>query len=198
MSDPLNLKIVVLGPAFVGKTCLINRICNGTFPQNSLSTIGAGFFPHTMTIDDTEIDMMLWDTAGEERFQSVAPSLLHGANGMILVFDITNESSFEALQTYLNIFLESAEYDPTKSLPILLLGNKADQQERPISEGKINRWLQTNRIPYYRDVSAFTGEGVSEAFVDFLRGFINAEKDSINSPQAGLRLPKEQPKKQCC
>ena len=81
----IDLKIVLLGPAGVGKTCVINRYCNETFIESTQSTIGAGFFPKTITINKTDVNMMIWDTAGEERFKSVAPNLLRGANCLVLI-----------------------------------------------------------------------------------------------------------------
>ncbi|KAH0794463.1 small GTP-binding protein [Histomonas meleagridis] len=194
----LDLKIVVLGPVSVGKTCVIHRFCNGTFLQNTQATIGAGFVPHTMHIDDTEINMMLWDTAGEERFRSVAPSLLRGANGLILVYDVTNLQSFGEIEIYLNMFLDTAEYDQQQPLPVLVLGNKSDMESQ-VSDDVINEWAQKHNITETAKVSAKTGEGINEAFEKYLKTFLNAPVH-LDIPPMSITVKKEAPqeKKPCC
>ena len=171
--NSIDLKIVVLGPAGVGKTCVINRYCNNTFLESTLSTIGAGFFPQSITIDNIEVNMMIWDTAGEERFRAVAPNLLRGANGLILIFDITNPESFSDLDIYLNMFLETAEYDQNRPLPVMLLGNKGDM-EKVVEDQIIDDWMHKNNINKYFIVSAKTGDGVKEAFTEFVKTFVSS------------------------
>ena len=194
----IDLKIVVLGPAGVGKTCVINRYCNNTFLDKTLATIGAGFFPQTVIVDDTEVNMMVWDTAGEERFRSVAPSLLRGANGLVLVFDITSPESLNELDIYLNMFLDTAEYDQNEALPIMLLGNKGDLVST-ITEDTINDWKSRNNVSRYNVVSAKTGAGINEAFTEFVKTFIvkPAEVEKRSNP---ILIMPNQPseKKGCC
>jgi small GTP-binding protein len=66
-ANAMDLKLVVLGTAFVGKTSIINRYCNQIFNDETPSTVGAGFFTHSLRIDDTDVTAMFWDTAGDER-----------------------------------------------------------------------------------------------------------------------------------
>ena len=192
----LDLKIVVLGPAGVGKTCLIHRFCNGEFLVSSMPTVGAGFFPHTMQIEDTEVSIMLWDTAGDERFKSVIPSLLRGAQGLVLVYDVTSLQTFADLNRYLDLFLDTAEYDPNAEyLPILLLGNKCDMEERDVPQEEINNWLRKNRVKYFKLVSAKTGEGIQDAFKDYLQMFVGwHEKSDI----VAIPIDQTNEKKSCC
>ena len=196
--NSIDLKIVVLGPAGVGKTCVINRYCNNTFLDATLSTIGAGFFPQTIVLDNVEVNMMIWDTAGEERFRSVAPNLLRGANGLILIFDITNTDSFTDIDVYLNMFLETAEYDPSKPLPIMLLGNKGDM-EKVVSDDVINEWMQKNNINKYMIVSAKTGDGVKEAFTEFVQTFVSSPVEPEKVSHGFQITPNDAAqKKGCC
>lgn len=195
----IDLKIVVLGPAGVGKTCVIHRFCNGTFLTSTLSTIGAGFFPHTMQIDETEVNIMLWDTAGEERFRSVAPSLLRGANGLILVYDLASAASFPDVEIYLNMFLDTAEYDSDRDLPVLLIGNKCDLEQQ-IAEETISEWAQEHKVKNVARVSAKTGEGIQEAIHDFIKEFINApvQKEVMPISISVKNEPVAKEKKNCC
>ena len=195
----IDLKIVVLGPAGVGKTCVIHRFCNGTFLNSTLPTIGAGFFPHTMQVDETEVNIMLWDTAGEERFRSVAPSLLRGANGLILVFDLSSSSSFPDVEIYLNMFLDTTEYDCDKDLPVLLVGNKCDL-ERDISDETINEWAQEHKVKNIAYVSAKTGEGIDDAIQNFIKEFLKTPVQN-DAPPISINVknePAPQEKKKCC
>ena len=196
----LDLKIVVLGPAGVGKTCVIHRYCNQTFLTTTLATIGAGFFPKTIRIDGCEVNMMIWDTAGEERFRSVAPSLLRGANGLILVFDVTFAPSLDELEAYLNMFLETVDYDQTLPLPVLLLGNKGDIEEKAVTEEMINDWKTNHNIPNSVIVSAKTGNNINEAFETFISNFVHTPNEPEKSFNQILIKPMEtKPKeKGCC
>lgn len=166
------MKVVVLGSANVGKTSIINRYCNGIFIDDTLNTIGAGFFTHTVNIDDYEVTLMLWDTAGEERFRSVAPSLLRGTNGLVLVFDLTSPESFSNIDIYMEMFLDTCEVDMAHELPILLLGNKMDLNSQNVSDDNIQNWLTSNKVTHYFEVSAKTGLNINEAFMEFLQAIV--------------------------
>ena len=197
----LDLKIVVLGSAYVGKTSLINRYCNDTFLENSRSTIGAGFFTHSLTIDDSEVTIMLWDTAGEERFRSVAPSLLRGANGLILVFDLTSSDSFNDIDIYMDMFLDTCRIDPNQNPPVLLLGNKCDIEkvQYKVSQEMIEKWKAKNHVTFYHDVSAKDGTNVEKAFEEFVKSLVTPQNATENSPiQIVIAQNPEKKNKGCC
>lgn len=198
-SSSLDLKVVILGSAFVGKTSLINRYCNGTFQDETLSTIGAGFFTHTLNLDGTEVTMMLWDTAGEERFRSVAPSLLRGANGLVLVFDVTSVESFKSIDIYMDMFLDTCSVNPNTTMPVLLLGNKTDLAQFCVTEQMIEDWKKKNRVAFYYPVSAKTGSNVSEAFETFVKELVSPAADIDNQPiQIVINTETTKTKKGCC
>lgn len=196
----LDLKIVVLGSAYVGKTSLINRYCNGTFIENTRSTIGAGFFTHTLNIDNSEVTVMLWDTAGEERFRSVAPSLLRGANGLILVFDLTSTDSFNDIDTYMDMFLDTCKVDPNQNPPVLLLGNKCDINEiqQKVTTEMIEKWKQKNHVTQYYKVSAKDGSNVDSAFEEFVKSLVTPQTTSENSPIQIVISPTQEKKSNSC
>ena len=196
----LDLKIVVLGSSFVGKTSLINRYCNGTFIENTRSTIGAGFFTHSLSFENTEVTVMLWDTAGEERFRSVAPSLLRGANGLILVFDLTSTDSFNDIDTYMDMFLDTCKVDPNQNPPVLLLGNKCDINEiqQKVTTEMIEKWKQKNHVTQYYKVSAKDGSGVDSAFEEFVKSLVTPQTTSENSPIQIVISPTQEKKSSSC
>jgi small GTP-binding protein len=195
----MDIKIVVLGPAFVGKTSIINRYCNNSFNEDTRSTIGAGFFTHTIMVEETEVTMMLWDTAGEERFRSVAPSLLRGANGLVLVFDLSEQATFNEIDTYLDLFLDTCKVDPTQSPPVLLLGNKADLERSTITDETIDKWKTKNHIPLFSAVSAKTGDGVEAAMQKFVEMLVLPDQNRGPMPvQVVITNSQKRRKGSCC
>ena len=192
----LDLKIVVLGSAYVGKTSLINRYCNGTFIEETLSTIGAGFFTNTLNIDGIEVTSMLWDTAGEERFRSVAPSLLRGANGLVLVYDVTQLQSFEDVNIYMEMFLDTCKCDPSIALPVLLLGNKCDLVP-VVQQEQVEEWKSKNHVTYSGLVSAKTGQNVNDLMQGFIRSLVNPEVSTETQP-IRIVITQTEKKQECC
>ena len=172
-SSTIDFKIVVLGALNVGKTSVINRYINGFFQPETLNTIGAGFFNHIIKIDSFEVNLLLWDTAGEERFKSVAPSLLRGANGVIIVYDISKKSTFEEIDTYYNLFLDNVPVDINNELPILLLGNKIDLEEFEILEEEVQEWCKQNKVTHFSNVSAKDGTNIENSIFLFLKSLLN-------------------------
>lgn len=178
--DSIEFKIVFLGPASVGKTSLIHRFCNDAFQEETLSTIGAGFFTHVVQVGKTIVTLLLWDTAGEERFKSVTPSLLRGANGLVIVFDISRPKSFDDINDYLEMFLDTVQVENSYELPIILLANKSDLDHTVTSE-EIENWCLKNGVTHHYNVSAKTGENVNNAISDLVNILMKppAENDRI-------------------
>ena len=195
LNTSIDLKIVVLGSTSVGKTALINRYCNGTFQPDTLNTIGAGFFTHNITLNGFDVTLLLWDTAGEERFRSVAPSLLRGANGLILVFDVSQPSTFNDLTFYYEMFLDVVSVDMSSKLPILLLGNKIDLEKFEITESQIENWCNKNRISLKYLVSAKNGINVEESFTKLVSSLL---KPTSNIPKPSIQIQLEKNKKSNC
>jgi small GTP-binding protein len=195
----VDLKIVVLGSAYVGKTSIINRYCRDTFVPDVRPTVGAGFFTHSLTIDKTEVSMMIWDTAGEERFRSVTPSLLHGAQGLVLVFDLTTQTSFSDIDIYIDLFLDNVRVDPNASVPVLLVGNKCDLEDRAVDQEDIDKWTHRNRVPLYHPVSAMTGENVEKAMFELIQFLVSPETRPVIAPmQIVLTDKTPAPPPTCC
>ena len=194
MAESFDFKVVVLGATSVGKTSLIYRYCNGTFLNETISTIGAAFFAHTLVHCGKEVTLMLWDTAGEERFRSVAPSLLRGASGIVLVFDVQSYDTFRELDIYMDLFLDMFEVNDDAELPVILLGNKIDLEKRDVSDDKVREWMNRNRVTHFRYVCAKTGEGVDEAFMELVEVLLS-DGNVVKGEQ--LRIPNSR-QSTCC
>ena len=153
-------KIVVIGDSGVGKSCLCNRYTKGFYNDTFITTIGVDFECHTVSVDGKVVKLQIWDTAGQERFLAITNSFYRGAQGIIIVFDVTNWESFENIQKWLKEVEEREPKVPYK----LILGNKCDQDSRRvITFDAANEFANKLNIPYL-ETSAKDAVNVDQAF----------------------------------
>jgi len=123
--DVIRAKVVVLGSANVGKTCLVIKFDTGDFPEGTAPTIGASYVAKKMKVNkDNAILLQIWDTAGQERFKSMASMYYRGADAAILVFDVTDHRSFEAVKDWVKEL--RAHNDVSSDLVLAIAANKID------------------------------------------------------------------------
>ncbi|KAI0750880.1 P-loop containing nucleoside triphosphate hydrolase protein [Daedaleopsis nitida] len=145
----VDAKIVIMGNTGVGKTSLLHRYTQGKFdPKNTTSTTGAFFVTKKVNVDGTKVRLQLWDTAGQERFRSMAPMYYRGANAALLLYDITNASSFEDVRGW----LEELKKNCSPDLIIYIVGAKADlHQHRQVTSDlarlSLHTWFPPPRPP---------------------------------------------------
>lgn len=120
------LKIVILGDSGVGKTTLLQQYLNGKTTGQSKPTIGADFSKKEIVVDNTVVTLQIWDTAGQEKFQSLGYAFYRGADCCALVYDITKSQSFDNLGRWKAGFIENAGPSDPHSFPFVCLGNKLD------------------------------------------------------------------------
>ncbi|KHG02782.1 Ras-related RABF2b -like protein [Gossypium arboreum] len=96
----INAKLVLLGDVGAGKSSLVLRFVKGQFVEFQESTIGAAFFSQTLAVNDATVKFEIWDTAGQERYHSLAPMYYRGAAAAIIVYDMTNQASFERAKNW--------------------------------------------------------------------------------------------------
>ena len=191
-----SYKILLLGDSSVGKTCFLKRYIDDTFQDVYLSTIGFDFKYKCITLKDGKnIKMQIWDTAGQERFRTIAKSYYKGAQGIILMYDVTNQKSFDNIKKWLEQIKEEA---PNK-VSVLLVANKIDIEKRLISREDGEDIAKSFDLDIY-ETSAKDNINVSEAFED-LAEKIN-EKYKIMK-EKGKKLNENIPentksKKKCC
>ena len=167
MQPKFILKVLTLGDSRVGKTCIVLRIMGEKFEDEILSTIGIDFKGKIINYNDTPIKALIWDTAGQEKYQSMAKTYYNGADGIMLVFDITSEKSFKRIDFWLS---ELEEHERFEDLFIVLVGNKTDlENERKVSFEEANEYAKKHNINYY-EVSAKTNQGIEEMFNDLIKG----------------------------
>ncbi|PWN51052.1 ras-domain-containing protein [Violaceomyces palustris] len=122
-NNQLEAKVVILGTQGVGKTSLVHRYTSGQFSASSIpSTIGASFLTKKLVVEGVKVRLQLWDTAGQERFRSMAPMYYRGSNAAVIVYDITSESSFMDIKTW----IEELRKNMSSDLVVHIVGAKLD------------------------------------------------------------------------
>ncbi len=162
-------KVVIFGDAGCGKTTLRKRFMTNKYVANSQHTIGVDFETKHIEVDEKKVKLLIWDFAGEERFRFMFPSYIYGAMGGILMYDITNYSSFSHISEWLSVINGTKE-----KFPIILLGGKSDLDEfREISWKEGIRTAKMMDLKYFNECSSKTGEYVQESFANLTRLMVN-------------------------
>ena len=125
-------KILLLGDWSVGKTCFLMRYTENTFTEIHLSTVGIDYKLKNVTLDnDRVVKTQIWDTAGQERYKTITKSYIKGANGIILIYDVTNNNSFEGIKNWIKQIKDTVN----SRVCVALVANKIDKEnERVISK----------------------------------------------------------------
>lgn len=159
------IKLVLLGEANVGKTSLVYRFIENKFRENYKSTLGVNLLKKDMQITEYgEVSAQIWDLGGQESFKSLRQLYLEGANGALLVYDMTSKKSFEKLDEWVQSFIEARN-----DAPIILIGNKSDLKKQiKISESESRKYANANKMEIII-TSAKTGQNVEQAFVQLAK-----------------------------
>ena len=153
-------KLIFLGDQNVGKSSILNRFLNDTFVEEYQATIGLDFQSKNVQIDNQDVHLLLYDTAGQEKFRSLIPMYTRDANIILLVYDITNKESFENLY----VWLKDLTNININEVIICIVGNKIDLNEKSeVSNEEGQKYAQEHDF-IFQEVSAKTGEGFSELF----------------------------------
>ncbi|XP_076627368.1 ras-related protein Rab-37 isoform X2 [Colletes latitarsis] len=162
----LLFKVMLLGDSGVGKTCLLTRFRDGRFLSgNYITTVGIDFRNKVVVVDDTSVKLQIWDTAGQERFRSVTHAYYRDAHALLLLYDVTNKTSYDNIRAWLSEIREHANED----VVIMLLGNKSDcGPERIVKKEEGERLAQEYKVPFM-ETSAKTGLNVELAFLAVAR-----------------------------
>ncbi|XP_029038623.1 ras-related protein Rab-37-like isoform X2 [Osmia bicornis bicornis] len=170
----IGFTVMLLGDSGVGKTCLLTRFRDGRFLSgNYITTVGIDFRNKVVVVDDTSIKLQIWDTAGQERFRSVTHAYYRDAHALLLLYDVTNKTSYDNIRAWLSEIREHANED----VVIMLLGNKSDcGTERVVKREDGERLAQEYKVPFM-ETSAKTGLNVELAFLAVARE-LKARKSS--------------------
>lgn len=157
----LLYKILLIGDTAVGKTSLINRFTDDSFNETFISTIGVDFKVKTVAIDGKIAKLQIWDTAGQERFRTITSSYYRGSQGVVLVYDVTNEESFNNIE----LWLSEVEIHAGKDVSKILIGNKTDLKHQRVVPCEKALKLANKYQMYYVETSAKDSENVETSFI---------------------------------
>ena len=156
-------KLSVIGDSHAGKTCLLTRYTDNQFMKNYCTTIGCDFRVKSMEVEGERIRMQLWDTAGQERYRAISACFYKGTHCFIICYDVTNKSSFENIDKWVN---DINNYPETKGILKVLVGCKVDlQSKRQVSKEEGMKKAKELEMNFY-ETSALTDEGVRVLFED--------------------------------
>ena len=153
-------KLIFLGDQSVGKSCILNRFMNDTFTEEYQATIGLDFQSKNVQIDNQDIHLLLYDTAGQEKFRALIPMYTRDANIILLVYDVTSKDSFLHLSDWLKDLTNVKKED----VIFAVVGNKIDLDDRrEVNSNEGENYAKEHDF-IFAEVSAKTGDGFSELF----------------------------------
>ena len=185
MSDDCVYKVLLLGDSTVGKTCFLLRYCDKTFQEAHLSTIGLDYRLKSMTLQSGKnIKLQVWDTAGQDRFRAITKNYYKGANGIILIYDVTNRQSYENVKNWITQIREEAN----PNVVIYLAGNKIDvsEEEKVVKTEEGKKIAEEFNLPLY-ETSAKNGININRIFEELV--------EKVDEIYSKLELPKIDQKK---
>ena len=182
-------KLLLIGDSGVGKSCLLLRFADNAWSDTYISTIGVDFKIHYMKLGGKDIKLQVWDTAGQERFRTITTSYYRGANGIMIVFDVTDAASFEKVRYWLNELKEHVGTD----MPALLVANKIDlTRDRAVDTASAQRFAHEVGIKLV-ETSAKTNAGVTEAYGELVAMMM---KQKASSPSSQDTVAVQKPKQE--
>ena len=213
---PIEYKFILLGDSSVGKSAIFNRLYKNKFISNSVATIGTE--KCRIQFDKLEVnkkekircnfDITLFDTAGQERYRSITKSYFRDSQGIILIYSIVDEKSFEHVQNWLESIKESLSDWKKSGYMIMLLGNKLDiveqnMESRQVLVEEAQRICLEEEIYYGGECSAktFDEEQMREIFEKFVKKIymkLKEDKEEKGQKAKNINIQKNKKKKVGC
>jgi small GTP-binding protein len=192
LSYDYTFKILLLGDNLEAKQAIAKRYCYNLFNPSERLTIGVDFHVKTIQLEERKIKIQLWDIGGEERFRFLLPTYCLGANGAMLLYDITNSNSLDHIDEYIRIIREKSG-----GIPIMLIGSKLHLKEnrREISREQGIFIAKKHHLSAFAEANSQNGQNIKEIFQilteNVLRSMLIRGPDQIRSspPQKPFIIP---------
>ena len=197
----INYKIILVGDSGVGKTCILMRAVNNKFSDNYQPTIGFEFLLMYFQVNNIKIKLQIWDTCGQEMYRSLIQGFYRNTAATILVYSKTDRNSFDNLTMWIKDIKNNTEQD----MPILLAGNKNDEEKDKIEVNKeeAEEISKQYNLKYFCESSAKTGYNINQIFEEVAKvvykDFCLKRNTRKQIPRMGLDKKEESgSKKRCC
>ena len=193
---PLEVKIITLGDSHVGKSSLIFKFIEDKFSSSYMSTVGFDLKFKTIKINNEEIKVMIFDTAGQERFRSLASNYIKKASGILLVYDISDKNTFLNIENWMT----SIKEESSDTIPIILIGNKCDlDEQRKIQKEEGEQFANNNNLKFF-ETSCKDGDNVENCFIELTKQIIERKKEKQFNPntQKLVNIKDKKKEKDCC
>ena len=143
-------QLLIIGNSIVGKTSILTKYTSKAYTESYVTTVGLDFFTKDESIDGKTIRIKIWDTAGQERYKAITKCFFQRAQGIIIVFDVTNKRSFDDLKMWIDsIKSQSKLTEDLENMPIILIGNKIDLPKRVIDKETALNFAKEQNLDYY-------------------------------------------------
>ncbi|XP_048203519.1 ras-related protein Rab-23 [Perognathus longimembris pacificus] len=172
------IKLVVVGNGAVGKSSMIQRYCKGVFTKDYKKTIGVDFLERQIQVNDEDVRLMLWDTAGQEEFDAITKAYYRGAQACVLVFSTVDRESFEAVSSWREKVVAEVG-----DIPTVLVQNKIDLlDDSCIKKEEAEALAKRLKLRFYR-TSVKEDLNVTEVFKYLAEKYLQKLKQVPEDPE---------------
>ena len=192
MNYDMKYQLLIIGDSTVGKTSILSRFTNDTFDSNYLATVGLDNFTKDEIIDNKTVRIKIWDTAGQERYRSLTKGFFRNADGIMLVYDVTNSNTYDNLKFWLQSIKNNMNGDMGE-IPIIIIGNKIDcKDEREVNFKEAENFWKEQGYPYF-ETSAKTGENIEDTIKFLVKKVMDIKsgiKDDNKEKNENIKIDK--------
>ena len=196
-----KIKIMNLGNHAVGKTCFILRFTENKFEKSYLSTAGIDYKVKIVTIKEKQYRLCFYDTAGQEKYRSITLNVIKDAQGIIVMYDVTDTKSFESIPNW----IQSIKDKKGSAFPMILVGNKVDlKSERKITKEQGEKFAKDNGLDFL-EISNQNGTNVQEAGLALFNKILEKKEKDKNELRSTNTIElrnkkgkKKEDSKRCC
>ena len=168
----IEYNIVLLGNSNIGKTSIFNRLSKETFSEKLLSTVGCEMAPYYIKYKNRIFRLNFFDPSGQERFQSITKGFLRHKDGVLFIFDLSDQKTFDNLKSWYKLYKEENEH-----VVGLLIGNKCDC-ERKVEEELAKKFAKDYGLKKYLETSAKFDKNIKKSIAYLLEAIIKSKRDN--------------------
>jgi Ras-related protein Rab-1A len=174
MSDfDVLLKFILIGESSVGKSSIMMQYADGKYVKDYMSTVGVDFKFKTIDHESKRVKIQIWDTAGQERFRTITQTYYRGSHGMIVVYDVTDRSSFDKVNYWIQEVIRN-----TNNIPIAIVANKIDLIDKRVITTEEGEFCADLNNAVYFETSALNGENIEQLFKELVSESLDLNKFS--------------------